>query len=301
MIRNLFRTQVYFALLSLAVAGLLSSCASSPTGAPVDLTASPLITAGIPTRIASRPPITTPIPPTLTPSVPTPLPDPEICSPLDGITLEELPEIISNPFVLPQPGLDDGHHGVDLAFYRFKNQVGMAGLPIHSVLAGRVAGKINDRPPYGNAVIIETPIDAFPQSWLDRLNLPGIGPFTEPQPAMNCPELIDIGNTPQQHASLYLLYAHMQFPTQLLIEDRVSCGQTIGLVGTTGESVNEHLHLETRIGPAGTRFLSMAYYDTGQTKSEAQAYCTWRVSNLFHLFDPMTLLAENGSTPHRAP
>jgi murein DD-endopeptidase MepM/ murein hydrolase activator NlpD len=70
----------------------------------------------------------------------------------------------------------------------------------------------------------------------------------------------------------------------------VSCGQVIGEVGTTGKSVNAHLHLETRAGPYGATFPAMAHYENDATNAEMSAYCTWRVSGLFQMFDPLALL-----------
>lgn len=232
---------------------------------------------------------------------PTPLPGPYICSPLKDVTLSQLSTILSNPFEMNRPGLDNGHHGADFAFYRFGSHIGMAGLPIYSVMPGRVAARITDRPPYGNAIIIETPLAYLSQAWLNGLSLPEPGPFVEPLPAMNCPNLSSDIPASNGEKSLYLLYAHMQFPPTLTVGARVSCGQEIGKVGTTGESVNEHLHLETRVGPSGARFESMAYYDTSRTEEEAVNYCIWRVSDIFHLFDPMDLLSYRTSPPGKSP
>ncbi len=232
---------------------------------------------------------------------PTPLLGPYICSPLKDVTLSQLSTILSNPFEMNRPGLDNGHHGVDFAFYRFGDHIGMAGLPIHSVMPGQVAATITDRPPYGNAIIIETPLAHLSQAWIKGLSLPEPGPFVEPQPATNCPDLSTALPISNGKNSLYLLYAHMQFPPTLTVGDRVSCGQEIGKVGTTGQSVNEHLHLETRVGPSSARFESMAYYDTSRTEEEAASYCIWRVSNIFHLFDPMDLLSYRTSPPSGLP
>jgi hypothetical protein len=45
-----------------------------------------------------------------------------------------------------------------------------------------------------------------------------------------------------------------------------------------------------RLGPAGVRFSSLAHYDASATIEEMFNYCTWRVSGLFQLVDPMLLL-----------
>ncbi|MBC8508275.1 MAG: hypothetical protein H8D34_25750, partial [Chloroflexi bacterium] len=52
-----------------------------------------------------------------------------------------------------------------------------------------------------------------------------------------------------------------------------------------------HLHLETRIGPPGIAFESMAFFDTQATPVEQAAYTRWRTSGNFQHFDPMQLFA----------
>lgn len=220
----------------------------------------------------------------------TPLPQTQLCSPLEGVELAELPHILSNPFQPPRPGYDDGHHGADFAYYRFKERVGMAGLPIHSVMDGRVAAVSDLRLPYGYLIIIETPLEALPPQWLTQLHLPQPEPTVSPAPAMICPEPPAI-RYDSSRRSLYLLYAHMQEASRLQVGQSVRCGQPIGLVGTTGESVQEHLHLETRVGPSGVRFYeSIGFYGSQHDDSEAGFYCLWRVSGLFQMFNPLDLL-----------
>ena len=221
------------------------------------------------------------------------------CSPIENISLEEITEIISNPFEMPKPGMDDGHHGVDFAFYRFGDLIGMDGLSVISLLPGTVAGTISDRPPYGNTVIIETPINHLPATFLSELNLPETSPTVEPFPALNCPELPNPPIWDFNQKSIYLLYAHMKNVPELMIENPVSCCQTLGEVGTSGNSVNNHLHFEVRIGPSGARFNAMAHYDNASTDEEMANYCTWRVSNTFQIYDPIqfiNLLKSNQSS-----
>jgi murein DD-endopeptidase MepM/ murein hydrolase activator NlpD len=75
-----------------------------------------------------------------------------------------------------------------------------------------------------------------------------------------------------------------------VLGEMVYCGQEIGTVGMTGYNiVNPHLHLETRIGLAGGRFESMAFYDTSATVEEMDNYLRWRTSGDFRHFDPMML------------
>ncbi len=281
------------------LAGLicLSACTPAsqriPTSAP---TISPTYTpippsATIQPATATSIPATatiTPLPPTATLTAP---PRVEVCSPLQGITLNEIPQIVTNVFDPPRPGEDDGHQGVDLAFYRFGDRVSMAGLPILSVLSGRVAAAIKDRPPYGNMIIIETPLESVPSAWNTTLPLPTRMPTVTP-PNLTCPVQPDFANLDINRRSLYLLYAHMNQPSPLKPGQAVACGDPLGEVGTTGNSVNLHLHLEVRVGPSGARFDGMAHYIGNATTQEMLNYCAWRVSGLFQMTDPMKLLSQ---------
>ena len=212
----------------------------------------------------------TPIPPTETPILQT-----KVCSPLEGETLSELTEIITQPFKPPRAGQDvenDDHHGVDFSFYRRNDLLSIDGLPILSVLDGEVVTIINDKFPYGNAIIIETPMDSISSILLDQLNLPSIQPTVVPDPKFNWAP----GEFPFQLSetsrSLYICYAHLKYPADINIGDKITCGQQIGQVGNTGDSSNPHLHFETRIGPSGARFESMAYYTPQSTQSERYNY-----------------------------
>ncbi len=231
--------------------------------------------------------------PTLTPIPPTPTPDliSTICSPLEGETLNSILEILTQKFTMPRSGNDDGHQGLDFAFYRRNDRVGIEGLPVHAALKGRVVAVLNDRWPYGNAVIIETPLKSIKPELLSRIQVPALEPTVIPSPRVNCPpgELpfsIDSGDR-----SLYLLYGHLLNSLPMIVGEEIGCGQIIGEVGNTGYSSNPHLHFETRVGPSGASFDSMAYYTVQSTISERYNYCVWRVSNLFQLFDPMALLS----------
>jgi murein DD-endopeptidase MepM/ murein hydrolase activator NlpD len=228
--------------------------------------------------------------PTAPPPTATTSPGLSLCSPLEGITIPELgkPDLLKNPFQPPRPGNDDGHHGVDFAFWSRGDRKTMLGLPIQSILSGKVAGVIHNRQPYGNAVIIETTLDAFSAAQITHLELPTPAPTVQPASSLYCP-----GNQKQvplsSEQALYVLYAHMNKTPLVEPGQHVQCGQPIGEVGTTGKSVNLHLHLETRLGPAGMAFPVMAHYENDATPEEMQNYCTWRVSGLFQMFDPMIL------------
>ncbi len=230
----------------------------------------------------------------------TPAPSSEqLCSPLQSVSLGDLPEIVSNPFAAPRPGQDDGHHGTDLAFYRWGSRVGMSGLPVDSVLSGRVAAALPNRPPYGNMVIVETGWDQLP-AFIQDLYGP---PPPTPSPGsirLSCPGITHFEGAGGSQPSLYVLYAHLEEKSTLQIGQPVSCGEPIGRVGTTGASVNPHLHLETRFGPAGAVFTAMAHYTASASSAEMTAYCTWRVSGQFIMLDPMKVLS-GGAAPDRAP
>ncbi len=267
------------------IAIFLCSCAGSRAN-PQE-TQSPSATVAQPTLTATTPPTGTPIPPTSTPDYIN-----NICSPLEGITLAELAGIVTQPYKTPHPKNDDGHHGVDFAFYRFNDIVGIEGMPINAALEGEVVTVINDKNPYGYAMIVETPLDKLEPALIEALELPEVQPTVIPDPRVNCPtsgEMTFMLSSAER--SVYVLYGHMKEMPLVQVGGKVSCGQQLGLVGNSGQSSNAHLHLETRVGPSGARFESMAYYTVQSTEAERYNYCIWRVSNLFELFDPMILLS----------
>jgi murein DD-endopeptidase MepM/ murein hydrolase activator NlpD len=192
---------------------------------------------------------------------------------------------------MPRVGQDDGHHGVDFAFYRRKEMLSIDDLPVLSVLDGEVVTIINDKYPYGNALIIETKFDSISQEILDQLDIETIQPTVMPDPKFKwSPGKLSF-SLDESSRSIYIYYAHLKRPADLEIGEYINCGQEIGRVGNTGDSSNPHLHFETRIGPSGAKFESMAYYTAHSTESERYNYVTWRVSNIFQLIDPMVLLS----------
>lgn len=153
---------------------------------------------------------------------------------------------------------------------------------------------LDDRFPYGNALLVETSISAFGRAAELAALAPDWGSFYQ-DPALTCPDnqgaLLDFAGG---YPSLYLLYAHLQNMTRFTPGERVSCGQEVGIVGSSGNSLNPHLHLEARLGPPGARFPSMAHYDSSATPAEMAAYCTWRVQGDFLPLDPLGLVTTLG-------
>jgi murein DD-endopeptidase MepM/ murein hydrolase activator NlpD len=266
---------------------LLSACSSNvgePQGEIVpSMSAIPTDTTTSFTPLAQPTPTNTPLP--------TPFLINKICSPLQDETLTDLSQIISQPFKMPPLGFDYDHQGVDFSYYRHNGHIGIQGLPVYASLQGKVIAVLKEKMVYGNAVIIETPLDQIPAAWLSLLQLPDIAPTVVPNPRLTCPI---VTNDPNQNLdinkrSLYLLYAHFDQPPNLKIDDQVQCGQQIGAVGNSGKSTNPHLHVEVRIGPSGAIFDGLAHYAANTSDIERHNYCVWRVTNLFQMIDPMRL------------
>lgn len=189
----------------------------------------------------------------------------EMCTPLPLHPLEVLGEIVGDPYDPPPPGREERHHGVDLAYYHWEDRDTMEGEPVMAVLGGVVAARMEDRMPYGNMVMIETPQSELPAELVALLEIPA-------------------------GESIYLLYAHLREPPLVELGEVVNSCQPLGEVGMTGWTEIPHLHFETRRGPEGTRFKSILYYDTQATQEEMDNYVMWRTSGVFQHFDPLMLL-----------
>jgi len=218
-----------------------------------------------------------------------PTPELKICPPLPDYSRDEIISAISNVFNPPaRAGSDDPHQAVDLAVVQYG--IAMAGDPVQAILAGRVAAVVKDRFPYGNALLVETTLEGLPQNWLTRMQVPTPAPTLEPHPSLTCPQLEEPLSWDSDRRSLYLLYAHLQEPIHFQANDRVGCGENIGVIGQSGNALNPHLHLEVRVGPSGVIFNSLAHYSGGITPEEMRNYCAWRVSGVFQLIDPERIL-----------
>lgn len=186
----------------------------------------------------------------------------DLCSPVEGIEMYELEDIISQLYNVPNQFSDFGHHGVDFGSYNFRDRY-LYAVPVKAMLAGRVVGIVRDRPPLGNVIILETPYEDLPASIAD---------------------LIDI----QPGESLYHLYAHLLDDPDYDFGTFFNCGDPINRLGDSQTS-EAHLHLETRIGQSGLTVESMAFYDTTATEDEQEEYLWWRTSGDLEPFDPMII------------
>ncbi|HEY9076904.1 MAG TPA: peptidoglycan DD-metalloendopeptidase family protein [Anaerolineaceae bacterium] len=278
---------------------LLAACSTlEPVGAS-QLRLTPSVTAAAsqtPSRTAATiTPDASPFPnalPSSTPTVsPSPQPaEPELCSPLQGIPFAELSQILTNPYSQPRLGFDEGHPGIDFSYWSRGERKAMKGHPVQSVLEGIVATIIHNRMPYGNAIIIESSLSRWSNSNKLKNFIPAPIATVVPDARLNCPKGQGVNAPQTSNLSLYLLYAHLDQLPSFRPGDSITCGQIIGLVGTTGASKNDHLHFETRVGPAGIRYNSIAHYTNDATNEEMANYCSWRVSGLFQSIDPNKLL-----------
>lgn len=276
----------YSALLCLIGGMALAACSPPPPAEPVEAAVAAQPPAAASTETATAEPTLTPSPT----AVITAAPPPQICTPLRDVPFNQLPELVSNPFHPPRPGFDDPHAGIDLAMMLPGTQVAVPGHPVQAALPGKVAMLIYDRFPFGNGVVIETPLEAMPEDWWQPIGIPTPGPTLAPRSALTCPPGPDPEFADPNRRSLYILYAHFEAPPALALEDQVSCGQQLGTIGDSGNALNPHLHFEARVAPAGIRMAGMAHYHASVTAEEMRAYCLWSVSDLFQLVDPRRVL-----------
>jgi murein DD-endopeptidase MepM/ murein hydrolase activator NlpD len=160
---------------------------------------------------------------------------------------------------------------------------------VQAVVGGKVAGLAIDRFPYGNMLMIESPLEGALSNGLPPEVLPTPLPELLKGSALSCPDLNLRPVDRSDPRSVYVLYAHLQSPPAFVLGEEIQCGQEIGAIGSSGNALNPHLHLEVRAGPAGQTFDSMAHYDNSAAPAEVTAYCAWRVSGLYQTIHPACL------------
>lgn len=225
-------------------------------------------------------------------------------SPLQGIATEDLRLITSYDYSVKYPFSEGpennkNHPAIDLGFYTTKyipSYTGpelhtVDGWPIQAVLPGSVVVTVNDLYPYGNMIMIETPLDSLAPEYLAGFDLPQ--PYTQEELDLRFPCAKDQApiTWSEDSKSIYILYAHMKEPSALKTGVRVEGGEVIGAIGATGntsESV-EHLHLEVRIGPSDAKFSTISAYFSSSTEEERYNYCIWALSEVFQSINPAQL------------
>lgn len=270
---------------------ILSACRP----ARVTSTIVPATAAATETAAPTRTPQPSPTPsPTSIPPSPTATEIPfAVCSPLEDETIDSLPLILVNPLVEPYAwGTDFGHPGLDFAYFQRDDRLSIEGIEIYAILSGQVALTLEDNYPYGYAVVIETPLSSLPEGMQQSL-MADYDPVPEDlEYQYNCPDVPT--PTVTGDYSLYTLYAHLGSPPEFAKGDGVTCGQLLGQVGNSGWSSNPHLHLETRLGPAGLEIPTMAHYQSNASIEQLGNYCLWRSSGYYQIVDPYEIL---DSTP----
>ncbi|MAT44738.1 MAG: hypothetical protein CL609_20575 [Anaerolineaceae bacterium] len=211
----------------------------------------------------------------------------QVCGLFAGEGLEALMQRLTNPFYRPEPGSDNPHQGVDFSDLDPVNRIALSGKAVHAILPGKVAMVINDRFPYGNAVLIETTLENLPQSWLNKIavNQPVDREIFHTN--LTCPGDWENPGGDINQVSFYILYAHFEEVSSYQVGETIECGQEIGKIGMSGNALAPHVHVEMRLGPSGAVFDDMSHYDSGASLQAMENYCRWRVSGWYELLDPM--------------
>lgn len=265
---------------------LLAACTSgtqTPAIIPSTQTAAPTRTETmIPSQTATRIPATLTQQPTVTDVAY------QVCCPLEEETFDSLRLILVNPLKIPPLGHDDGHHGIDFAYFRRGERESIQGIGVYALIPGKVVLTLENYIPYGYAILIETPLSYLTEPLQEKLLT---GYLEIPKDLVyqgQCPTITP--PTMTNGMSVYHLYAHLEVRPTYQPGDAIKCGEQLGTVGNSGYSSNPHLHLETRLGPSGANFTTMAFYQTSYTEEQRANYCLWRMSGYYQLFDPFTLL-----------
>jgi len=215
-----------------------------------------------------------------------------IYSPINGIPLNELSDMVSNPFHPPNQGSDDPHQGVDFSIVDRNSNIAMSGKEVNVIFSGIVVSVMKDRFPDGNAILVYSDEPYLPEGWKNNFVTENLFAW-EKNTSLTCPEGWNIPPEKKEQIGLYTLYAHMIDAPGFEIGDFVNSGDKIGAIGMSGNALAPHLHIETRYGYYPDLSGSMAHYDVSATLKEMSNYCRWRVSGWFHLIDPMKLILTN--------
>ncbi|MHC1740853.1 MAG: M23 family metallopeptidase [Anaerolineaceae bacterium] len=278
----------FFLLLTIALSGC--SVQTPPTISP-----SPLVT-NTPIPVDTLTPIVT-ITPTAT-SIPLLT---GIVSPLQGIPLSDLHLITSNPYVFNYPfnegsGNNKNHPAIDLGFYTTKSIQAYQGpelntddgFPIQAILPGKVVNISNNKFPYGNMIMIETPLQLLSPDLIATLQMRK--PYTDEDIKLHStcqPDQTRISWSVSSQ-SVYALYAHMKDTPVFQPGDKITAGEILGGIGATGNSNAsiEHLHLEVRVGPSNAQFGTISTYISTASEEERYNYCIWALSEVFLPINP---------------
>ncbi len=217
----------------------------------------------------------------------------DVCSPFVDYPIENLVDMISNPFNPPTPGSDDPHQGVDFSVVDPDLRIALKGSAVQVVLAGKIVMVMNDRFPYGNAILIETPFNELPVGWKEKLENQIKPELYGANPSLTCPSGWDQPDQEKMELSLFVLYAHLDDPVLYELGDQVACGDDLGSIGDSGNALAPHLHVEMRYGYSSGIEGSMAHYNVSADESEMLNYCRWRVSGWYRVIDPMDLFFTN--------
>lgn len=227
--------------------------------------------------------------PTQVPNTPTPTQVPfTVCCPLEDETFESLSLILTKSITLPANfGQDFGHPGLDFAYFQRGDRVSIQGIEVYAILSGTTVLTLDDDYPYGYTIMIETLLDDLPEDLREELMAAYLPVPENVEYTYNCPDV----QTPvlTGEYSLYHLYAHLEAKPNFTRGDSITCGTKLGTVGNSGWSSNPHLHLETRLGPSGLSFTTMAHYDTTVSVEQLSNYCLWRSSGYYQVVDPFVI------------
>ena len=129
---------VLVGILGLLVTGCAPTVEATPLPTPPQEIAAATLT--IPPPPTPTETVTTVPSQTLTDTQPTPtltlVPGHIYISPLNGVPIEQLGEMVSNKFSPPRLGSDDPHQGVDFSVVDQASGIALSGNPVQAVLGG---------------------------------------------------------------------------------------------------------------------------------------------------------------------